>query len=232
MNTKRCGHCKTIRSLEEFPKNKRSKDGFDWTCKQCRIEYQQNRVFINVTEKLCKVCGKIKPISNFHNNSSVKDKHTNVCKLCTLEYQRNNKERLRKTRKAWIERIGGYSEHHKRYKQSVSRGNEKYNNSEKGKKKRVLASQDRRARKRNALGNFSQELFDIVCNYYAQNSVCPCCGMESKMTIDHVIPLAKGGLHSISNIQPLCLSCNLKKNDKMHDYRHDLGNFAKFLEIV
>jgi 5-methylcytosine-specific restriction endonuclease McrA len=40
---------------------------------------------------------------------------------------------------------------------------------------------------------------------------CAYCGKEVKLTLDHVIPLSKGGKHSIDNVVPACLHCNDSK---------------------
>lgn len=40
-------------------------------------------------------------------------------------------------------------------------------------------------------------------------------GQEFLMTVDHIIPMSKGGLESICNVQPMCWKCNQKKADKI-----------------
>ena len=42
---------------------------------------------------------------------------------------------------------------------------------------------------------------------------CFYCDAHEPLTMDHVIPLSKGGRHSIGNIIPACLSCNSSKSD-------------------
>ncbi len=52
---------------------------------------------------------------------------------------------------------------------------------------------------------------------------CQSCGKandETNLTIDHIIPLARGGQNDISNLQTLCFTCNLQKTDKIvHRFR-------------
>lgn len=42
---------------------------------------------------------------------------------------------------------------------------------------------------------------------------CAECGADDYLEFDHVIPVAKGGSNSDSNVQLLCRRCNLKKSD-------------------
>jgi len=44
---------------------------------------------------------------------------------------------------------------------------------------------------------------------------CLACGTRQSITIEHLVPLARGGAHSIGNLAPLCQSCNSSKNSML-----------------
>jgi 5-methylcytosine-specific restriction endonuclease McrA len=68
-----------------------------------------------------------------------------------------------------------------------------------------------------APGSFTQAQFKALCQHYG--NICLRCRKEKVLVADHVIPLAIGGKNDISNIQPLCQSCNLIKGINSTDYR-------------
>src|SRR5574343_580029 len=52
------------------------------------------------------------------------------------------------------------------------------------------------------------------------NYTCQLCRKkepEIKLTQDHIFPLSKGGMHNITNIQPLCVGCNSSKNNRIFE---------------
>lgn len=72
-------------------------------------------------------------------------------------------------------------------------------------------NQKRRARKKNADGEFSARDYAALKKYYDR---CVYCGKEGKLSVDHVMPLAKGGKHELSNMVLACRSCNSSKGGK------------------
>lgn len=76
---KTCNKCQEEKSIQEFYKNSYSKDGYQSTCKKCRLptEYEIPDVF-----KSCSKC-KIKiPSINFNKNKQRKDGLNSFCKDC------------------------------------------------------------------------------------------------------------------------------------------------------
>jgi 5-methylcytosine-specific restriction endonuclease McrA len=52
-------------------------------------------------------------------------------------------------------------------------------------------------------------------------NVCVCCGKPGPLGCDHVVPLSKGGSHSIRNIQPMLPACNRRKRTRSTDFRQE-----------
>lgn len=80
-----------------------------------------------------------------------------------------------------------------------------------------------------ALGTVSwSEWMDIKTRYKFRCSICGIHESEldikwagtqfTKLTMDHIIPISNRGKNIAENIQPLCISCNARKHDRI-DYR-------------
>jgi 5-methylcytosine-specific restriction endonuclease McrA len=59
---------------------------------------------------------------------------------------------------------------------------------------------------------------------------CYYCGLERKLTQDHVVPLSKGGSHSKDNVVAACRSCNSSKGDRL--IIHDKAVTHKLVELI
>jgi len=56
---------------------------------------------------------------------------------------------------------------------------------------------------------------EIILFYGRACALCHVPESESPLTIDHFVPVSKGGVHNWWNVWPLCLPCNSKKKNKM-----------------
>lgn len=78
------------------------------------------------------------------------------------------------------------------------------------------ASHSRRRARKVGVESDNSVLSDLIALY---GSRCLCCGAETILTVDHVVPLFMGGSDLLDNKQPLCKSCNSRKGVKTVDYR-------------
>lgn len=77
-------------------------------------------------------------------------------------------------------------------------------------------------RRANYNGAFTTIEWEELCARHSYR--CLACGQTGlKLTVDHVVPLSKGGTNTIANLQPLCGPCNSRKHTKEIDYRGQDG---------
>jgi 5-methylcytosine-specific restriction endonuclease McrA len=149
--------------------------------------------------KACSKCKQIKTLSFFNKRASSCDGFRQTCRQCDAISRRAYRATGKEPKKLYSE----LSEEMKNKNRARSREWNKCN-----KNRRSLSMAKRRALLKNN-GVYLVSPKDISKIY---QSLCFYCG-KAGGEIDHVIPLTKGGRHSIGNLVAACRSCNSSKNN-------------------
>lgn len=216
---KRCSCCKIEKQTDDFHKSKSQKDGLNNQCKECvhengkrnaesikiskRLRYERNKEDIKRKSKIYRTnhpeVEKKRSASENRLNWIAEYRIKNKTKISDRwqQYYAKNRDRINTVKLKW---------YHDNKKRAALKHRKWAMENKWSVSKR---SHDYRARKRNAEGSYSSKELVLFWNFYGRK--CLRCDSADDMTIDHVIPLLSGGSNYITNLQPLCRSCNSKK---------------------
>jgi 5-methylcytosine-specific restriction endonuclease McrA len=197
---KACSKCGNTQPLENFRANKASKDGRQSACKSCqKAFYQANKTYYAEYSK--------KHRAENPEIYSARDKkyyrqNSETIKERSREWYWKNLDRARENRrKTYDSDREAYIEKTRRWKRA---------NRERANQSDLQSIHRRRAR---LLSNGAYQISDKdLRRLYALP--CTYCGELESIQLDHIVPIARGGSHSIGNLAPACRTCNASKGTK------------------
>ena len=178
--------------------------------------------------KVCTKCGIEKPLTEYNRKtSSSEDRRRPECKSCQAAarhvYWLRNRDRVLaarrpRMRESWRASYARNREARKRAaRERYARNRERAAKTSRAwwranRDRARLYRTERQARKRGALVNdFNVAQWHALVESFGQ--CCAYCGEQGKLTLDHVVPLSRGGDHTLTNILPACSTCNSRKRD-------------------
>lgn len=167
------------------------------TGKRCRNGHLEKRY---VSTGQCVVCAKIVNDRWHENHPDAEKQWRKASRARNPQYYRNISKRWAKKHPAT---------HRASRDRWVARHPELY------RKRCIMYVQNRKARMNQNGGVFTD--LDIDALILKQNKRCAACGKRRKLTVDHVVPVTKGGSNDPSNLQLLCKPCNSSKGVRDHD---------------
>lgn len=165
--------------------------------------------------RYCSGCKTIQTINSF-SSSPAKISLSSLCRKCNKEYYSDNKEkeaaRGKKYREENKEKISFQRRKYRQNnKEKIATRNKKWQQANPG--KIAGYSSSRRAREYNAIPpNQTKSEASEIADFYADK--------PKGYHVDHIVPLAKGGTHSLINLQYLTAEENHRKHAK-YTYNQD-----------
>lgn len=178
--------------------------------------------------KVCTTCKVAKDRSEFSKRTRNPDGLRYDCKACSnaksaawreanreyaATWYQDNKERLRPIRKAYneatkVERAARARIYHEANADRIRTYQREWLQS------RPTYGAERAHKRRARLA--ANNVFLVTDKDMAQLYASPCfyCGSRDIIEADHVIPIHRGGTHSIGNLVPACRTCNRSKGSK------------------
>ncbi len=206
-DTKACSVCDVTRPLAEFHRQSASRDGRQSRCKPCAKAADRDYKAANAER-----------ITAY--NRRWRQDNPDLARACTESWRERNRERYAETKSLWQQR-------NQHARTELARA-DRVSNPEKYRAALAAWKADNRERvrdyqrKRRAAGyggNLGHVDGDAV--WAACGAICALCGKvmhrslpwpdPQSASLDHILPLSKGGAHDQDNVQWAHLVCNLRK---------------------
>ena len=235
---RRCTSCKIVLPVTYFSRLSRNRSGYLEICKACRGAKRRTRTAIPlpywigtpdglIPAYLCSGCQVVLPTAMFRADPRGFARKVMTCRPCTAAkrrayngerlphirtvqktYRAANKDKISRNNKTAYDKMMADAE--KRAKQ-YARSAAWY-----AAHPEVMQTKNatRTARIKHApIRDLTRAEWEEIKAAYGYR--CVYCGQKpTKLTMDHITPLVKGGAHTKSNIVPACRSCNSKKRDR------------------
>lgn len=183
-----CNRCGQEKVLDDFPKDKKCLLGRARTCKSCVYEKRD--------------------INNAGKESQIRDyKH---------EWYLANRSRILDERKEYFvsnkDKILDYqADYYQNNTEQIKQRNKNW--SKQNPDKRTEYANRRRTWKlHNGRNDLTSEEIKLLKESFP---FCVYCGTDKDLTIDHIVPLSKGGENTFGNCTIACRSCNASKSDNL-----------------
>ena len=151
--------------------------------------------------KPCSRCKQIKPFTEFNKKASTPTGYNTACRACANEMKRNLTPQQR-ARKQLMKRNWDANNLDKVKMMNTS--------AYKNKPEMFINNASKRYAK---IKNVDRRLIRAIELKSLKAKPCIYCGSTKQIEIDHIIPIARGGRHSIGNLAPACRACNRSKTD-------------------
>ena len=187
---KTCSKCHETKAKSEFRKDKQKKDGLYSQCKTCRKTYEKQHY--STHKKVIQYKRKLAYNDEAKSKKAQYDKKYREVK---------GEERLKDKRDYYHSRGGKEIGNRWRFENPLKS------------KSYLKRERIERQRVKDKSSITSKQMYNW---FLEQTYLCSYCGKScsGNFHIDHIEPLAKGGLHELDNLTISCPSCNQSKHSK------------------
>lgn len=173
--------------------------------------------------KRCCTCGEVKETSLFNKNRSTEDGFQHRCRECQAAAHREKRIAaglpVRGPKQTKEERLAKAREYNRMTNRSVLRRLANYDavvaaeraSRERNKDRYRPVKNARQSARNRALADRTYTILPKELRRLYEQP-CAACGATERQSIDHRIPLSRGGRHSIGNLMTLCQPCNASKH--------------------